>query len=357
MNRFLLTLLLVLLPWSAQALIHYQGENSLYEDTVWEGEVLIDGILTVAMGTTLEIRPGTLVRFTRFDSNSDQIGEHEIFIQGRLLARGTADQPILFTSAEANPRSGDWGALNMMMSEEGGNLLEHITVEYAYRGFHAHFSQAELRNSSFRYNMRGAQFQESEVVIDNCRFEQNFNGLQFRDSRVQLRNSTISENQWGVRAVFVELFMDDCEVTSNRINGLSLRDSEFQIHGNLLADNRRGIYLQRSRGELSGNRIVGSREHGIYLEDSIAEMSGNRIAANGRAGLKVQHVGGEVTGNQLVDNHQFTIVNDSADAYRVGANWYAGKEPKILDNRLRQMTGRVEMAEPLSTQPEIQIRE
>ena len=53
----LIILLVLLLPGLGLARLHYQGETSLYEDTVWSGEVLIDGILTVAMGTMLEIRP------------------------------------------------------------------------------------------------------------------------------------------------------------------------------------------------------------------------------------------------------------------------------------------------------------
>ena len=346
-----LLLLLLLLPLPAQALLHYQGETSLYQDTVWEGEVLIDGILTVAMGTTLEIRPGTVVRFTRFDSNFDQIGEHEIFIQGRLLARGTAELPILFTSAEQQPRRGDWGALNMMMSEDGQNLFEHCIVEYAYRGFHAHFSKGELRHSLFRFNQRGAQFQESDVVIEDCSFDENFNGLQFRDSTVVMRRSKVLNNQWGVRAVFVKLRLEDCQITGNRTNGVSLRDSEFSLHGNQIQDNRRGLYLQRSQGTATANRIIGNLEHGIYLEDSIAEISENQIVDNGRSGIKLQHAGGQIVNNAISGNHQFTFVTEGAGDQQVGANWYADKTVEILDQQLRPELGSIELAPALNANP------
>ncbi len=344
-------LIFLLLPLPASALLHYQGETSLYEDTVWEGEVLVDGILTVAMGTTLEIRPGTVVRFSRFDSNADQIGEHELFIQGRLLAKGTAEQPILFTSAEANPRPADWGALNMMMSEEGQNLLEHCIVEYAYRGFHAHFSRAELKNSLFRFNQRGAQFQESEVSVENCEFLNNFNGLQFRDSTVTLLANNIRDNNWGVRAVFVKLRLEGCEITGNRVNGISLRDSEFIISNNLLSDNRRGLYLQRSRGQAEHNRISGNREHGIYLEDSIARLRENLLADNGRSGLKVFNAGGQVAGNRFSGNHQFTLVNAGQDDFSLEVNHFAPQGPGILDQQTRAGVGRIELAIPFSQLP------
>ncbi|WP_303720984.1 right-handed parallel beta-helix repeat-containing protein [Malonomonas rubra] len=341
----LLLLPLLLLPCTAQAALSYRGEISLYEDTVWEGEVLIDGILTVAMGVTLEIRPGTVIRFTRFDSNSDQIGEHEIFIQGRLLARGTAENPIIFTSAEKNPRVSDWGAVNMMMSDVEPNIIENCLFEYAYRGFHAHFSNAELHHSCFQFNQRGAQFQESDVLIDDCLFENNFNGLQFRDATVHLSDSTIRNNNWGVRAVYVELKMENNLISNNRVNGVSLRDSGFVLHNNQIINNRRGFYLQRSRGVADGNRIAGNLEHGIYLEDSLVDLSTNWITDNGRSGIKVNDAGGDVRDNRINGNHQMALVNDGEDDFALDVNWFA-EPPVIIDQQLRPSVGRITVVAP-----------
>ena len=152
-------MLLLGLPLTVEAeVLTYRGEQTLFTDTVWDGEILIDGILTVAPGVTLEIRPGSHILFTRFDSNGDGVGEHELFSQGTVLAIGTEQQPILFSSAESAPRRGDWGALNMMVSEQN-NRLAHCRIEYGYRGFHAHFSKASISAVEFRHNLRGAQFQ------------------------------------------------------------------------------------------------------------------------------------------------------------------------------------------------------
>ena len=62
---FCLILLSLVSALPADATLVYQGEQTLYNDTVWSGDILVDGILTVATGATLEIRPGTQVRFTR----------------------------------------------------------------------------------------------------------------------------------------------------------------------------------------------------------------------------------------------------------------------------------------------------
>ena len=37
----------------------YTGDQTLWQDTTWEGEIVIDGVLTVAPGVTLSISPGT----------------------------------------------------------------------------------------------------------------------------------------------------------------------------------------------------------------------------------------------------------------------------------------------------------
>ncbi len=349
-----LLLLLMLMVATPVLALEYRGENTIFKDTVWQGEILIDGILTVALEATLEIRPGTRVRFVKRDSNADGIGESEIFAQGRLIARGTVENPVVFTSAEPRPAPGDWGALNMMMSENGNNLLEHCLIEYGYRGFHAHFSVAHLRAVTLRYNQRGAQFQESTVKIEDSKIIDNFNGLQFRDSTVRIENSRILDNHWGIRAVFVELEMEHNVLRGNRTNGVSLRDSKAQLSRNRIEQNRRGIYLQRSTATLTGNTVSDSLEHGIYLEDSVARVQGNLVRGSGRSGLKVLNSGGSVEGNRIELNGEYSINNAGTDDFNVGANWYGdGRFPQILDGSIRAGLGRLQIAAPLASAPKV----
>jgi hypothetical protein len=343
---------------AGEALV-YQGEQTLFENTVWSGDVLIDGILTVAPGIKLEIRPGTRVSFTRFDSNGDGIGEHEIFSQGTIQAVGTPEAPVLFTSSEEEPRPGDWGAVNMMVSEEE-NLLENCIVEYGYRGFHAHFARARLLKNVFRRNMRGAQFQESQVFIDGCRFLDNLNGVQFRDSKVTLRGSTISGSQWGLRCVYSDLEMTSNVIENNLINGANIRDGKIEARGNRIVGNRRGLYLQRSEGLVVGNDLSANSEHGIFLEESTAEVVGNRLTENGRAGVRWLNSKGRLKGNLIAENGVYAIINDGTTSVDARDNWWGATETVsiaaatrdgsdrpglgVVDNRDAQMN-------PLSFEP------
>ncbi|MDO3379633.1 right-handed parallel beta-helix repeat-containing protein [Geoalkalibacter halelectricus] len=358
--RALILIALLLFPVQAGAELVYRGMETLWQDTVWEGEVLIDGILTVAPEVTLEIRPGTVVRFTPMDSFGDGIGEHEIFIQGRLKAVGTAEQPIRFTSSDPNPGPASWGAINMMLSEDEENLLVHCIIEYAYRGFHAHFSRARVSDSLLRRNMRGFQFQESTVVIERCRVEDNVNGLQFRDSTVLLKDTWVSGSFWGVRCVYSEVDLVDCRIENNLINGVNLRDSTLRAQGNLIIGNRRGLYLQRSQGTVHGNLVTDSSEHGIFLEESDVVITGNRILANGRSGVRWLNAQGRLEGNHIEGNGLYAVSNEGDTPLAAAGNWWGTADPQEIALLARaasadEQRGAILLQNPLPVAPVLEV--
>lgn len=354
MKRLLLMMAVALLLASPVfASTVYRGESSLYVDTVWSGEVFIDGILTVPPEVTLEIRPGTTVRFTVFDSNGDGIGEHELFIQGRLLALGTAEAPVRFTSAAKDPQPGDWGAINIMASTERENRLQHCRVEYGYRGFHAHFSLAALSDSVFTANVRGLQFQESTLSILRCQVKGNGNGAQFRNSQVVIRDSLFSANHWGLRGVYSDLRLEGSRIEGNLINGLNLRMSSIEAMGNTVRGNRRGIYLQGSEGRLQGNLLQQNSEHGILLEDSNVLVVANIAGANGRSGVKTIDATGRIEGNDLSGNGEYALYNEGASPADARGNWWgeAGIAESVFDGADRKGLGRVDYRDPLPAPP------
>ncbi len=327
--RFILIALLLGLPASALALV-YQGEQTLYEDTLWQGEVLIDGILTVAPHVRLEIRPGTRVSFTRIDSDGDGIGESELYIQGIFSARGTLDAPIVFGSAARNPAPGDWGAINMMASTEDG-LMEHCIVEYGYRGFHAHFAGATIRSSLFRRNYQALQFQDSRLRLEELEIRDNHNALQFRDSEVSISGALIQDNLWAVRALYSSLEMENVLLAGNRFNGLNLRESFLLARNSRIENNRRGLYLQQSEAEIKGTLIRGNLEHGILLENSIIFSELSSISDNGRSGVKWIDSHGSFRQSVFEDNGEYALFNDGPTKADVRNNWWGTTVPERID--------------------------
>jgi hypothetical protein len=61
-------------------------------------------------------------------------------VMGTLIARGTSESPILFTSAKQNKVKGDWGNIEYKPNSVGatvngttyisGSILEYVTIEY-----------------------------------------------------------------------------------------------------------------------------------------------------------------------------------------------------------------------------------
>jgi hypothetical protein len=79
--------------------------------------------LTIEKGVTLRFEPGN-----RFEI------EHltgPFAATGALRALGTADAPVVFTSAAPSPASGDWGGLWFGGIPRAENHLEHVRIEYA----------------------------------------------------------------------------------------------------------------------------------------------------------------------------------------------------------------------------------
>ena len=70
------------------------GDEALTGETVWQGRILVNGLVRVPDGGRLIILPGTVVEFRKKDTNGDGIGENGLFIQGRLLAKGTREAPL-----------------------------------------------------------------------------------------------------------------------------------------------------------------------------------------------------------------------------------------------------------------------
>ncbi len=134
--------------------------GALPDDECWSGEVVITGDVIVPRGVTLTIQPGTVIRFPAL--NDDQYGGNDIsrsemIVRGSLIAVGTEENPIVFSSASSSPAPGDWGGIQVVTDEADGTVrLSHATIEYASVGLAV-----------------SARFYYSSVTIDHCSIQYN----------------------------------------------------------------------------------------------------------------------------------------------------------------------------------------
>lgn len=91
------------------------------ENTTWSSDKTLAGPHYVMPGVTLTIEPGVTVSFKYHNGDPTEVGtiitlpsdtlNGNALPSGKLVAKGTASQPIVFTSARANPQVNDWGGI------------------------------------------------------------------------------------------------------------------------------------------------------------------------------------------------------------------------------------------------------
>lgn len=171
--------------------------GAVASDSVWSGAVTVVGQAVVKKGATLTIEPGTTVRFAWLDEDGNGIGDGELNVEGRLVARGTAERPIVFTSARERPAPKDW--TYVMISTSRDSVVEHCLFEYAFTGLQVHLSSAVVRASRFRSNFEALRFSTSEIAIEGNEIAGNSYGIRYesRGSTGSIACNTISGNEYG----------------------------------------------------------------------------------------------------------------------------------------------------------------
>ena len=360
-------------PEKSRPITTVYRDEALPGTTIWKGRILIDGQLRCPPASRLIILPGTVVEFSKKDSNGDGIGENGLQIQGQLIAKGTPAEPIIFRSAEKEPHRGDWDAINILGSDLAQNLLEYCRIEDAYRGMHLHYSNVAVNHLVLHNNYRGAQFQESLVRINGSRFFANKSGIQARDSELSFTTNEVFGNLNGANFYRLDLTASGNTFGDNFWDGLRVREGTSLVSGNLLAGNRQGMLISDAdTGVFSGNVVSGNLEGGLQIRDSGGVVvTGNGVTANGITGISLRNSGALITKNLIAGNGErgvgivsfsgtFTDNNLAANGkYAVGlegpgdldaaGNWWGGSDlaKEIYDRHDEPGLGEVKFAQPL----------
>ena len=121
--------------------VELTGTN-IANDAVWPGfgnnaAYVIRNNINIAAGSALTIEAGAVIK-----GENGQYSDSRLEVLGRLIAQGTADNPIMFTSLKddmvggdtnnddgnTSPSKDDWGGL--YFENSSGSILEHVTARY-----------------------------------------------------------------------------------------------------------------------------------------------------------------------------------------------------------------------------------
>jgi hypothetical protein len=141
------------------------------------------------------------VVFSVRDDDGDGIGDSELRVEGSLNVTGTEKNPVIFTSAAADPEPADWKYI--MINHADSASVNNAVVEYAYSGIQIHYTRGSFSGLVARHNVDGFRFSTAPVTLENSLLTNNVNGIRFeeRGAGAVIRNNRITRNQIGVFAV------------------------------------------------------------------------------------------------------------------------------------------------------------
>ena len=274
-------------------------DTFLETERTLEGDVIVDGIVRVAPGSTLTLSPGTRLFFTFRDTDGDGIGENGLFLQGNLLAKGTAERPVGFYPAGGDARPGRWDSVNFMASDRGENVLEHVEIVGAYRGLHAHFSRLAGREVRISFAFRGVQFQESEVALSALEIRRSSSAIRCRDSNVRIDGVRVEDTSSGANFFRSAVTLSRASTDRTGWYGFRFRDSRVRIEGGEVSRALTGISVQEGDARMDGVRVSGTGLTGAAVQDGDVRMTGCRFDGSFLDGLNATRGSVSVSGGEI----------------------------------------------------------
>jgi len=203
-----LTLFKIILVTCALSLVTMAAPSALAETIIPGGDItqnttwdlagspyIVLGSITVKNGATLTIEPGVEVRAEVGAGVLITIGG--IFTNGTLIADGTEQLPILFTSNTNNKQPGDWAGIALVQGTQDSTVLNYCTIEYAGSlGLNmTGSSAATVTNSIIRKSSGDGVEMTNSITFDgNTVTENNGKGIRISGGLPTIRNTTISNN-------------------------------------------------------------------------------------------------------------------------------------------------------------------
>ena len=127
---------------------------NITSDQTWtsNNDYAVNDDTIIDNGATLTIEPGTVIK--------SAAGKGLYVYNGTLIAEGTEEKPIVFTSSAKNPAKGAWVGLVFYEGTLNNTTLKYCEIEYAggdqnYRAIHIYESKIHVNYCSIvdnKYN-------------------------------------------------------------------------------------------------------------------------------------------------------------------------------------------------------------
>ncbi|MHB8766994.1 MAG: NosD domain-containing protein [Deferrisomatales bacterium] len=242
----------VVAPPTAQAPQDY----IIYSPVTWSGDVRVVRPILVTKTGSLTLQPGTRVFFDLPEPAAGKERPPWILVLGSLVALGTPEQRILFSSLELRQNE-----LDDMIQAQGAKEvhLRHCVFERGPWGLHVHDTPVDVTAAEFRENYGGARFQGGRVALTESRFTGNRIGVRCLNASPSLQRNTFTGNLTGV---FLRQGVENAVLRQNNFDNqeYDLKLGEGQTHD---VDARENWWKAGAAGRLAERIYDGADAQGL----------------------------------------------------------------------------------------------
>ena len=178
-------------------------DHIIWAPTTWSGKVRVVRPVIVTRTAKLTLQPGTTVYFDIPEPKPGDTVEPWILVQGRLVALGSPEAPIVFTCV--NPRQNELDDM-IQIQQAKESHLRNCVFERGPWALHVHDTPVEVLDSEFRTNYGGVRFPGAKVVLRGNRFANNRIGVRCLKGAPLIEENEFTGNLTGI--LFREEVMD-----------------------------------------------------------------------------------------------------------------------------------------------------
>ena len=312
----------------AAAVVHDRAV--LTEDTVLKGSVLIKGYLVVAPQATLRIEPGTIIRFAAVGAGKNAA---RLVVQGRIIAVGTAESPIVMTSDRKRPARGDWGGVSLVSSEKR-NQLEHCRIEYANSAIEAQFSTVSLKNVAVSWSHTAFLMRDTVVQMAGGSVSESETGIEMHDSEFDAVDITVSDCKRGIVMNRSAASVSSVQIRNNQQYGILADDCRIRITSGELSGNGNGASFKGGEGQIVATSFSANRETALNLTGARIKVNRCRFFNNGKDALRLEDGRALLWGNVFEANKGFNLYNAGREDIGALQNWWGSSDPAAISQKI-----------------------
>lgn len=346
--------------------VHNQNRSGrISQDEIWSGIIQVTGDLWVDEDVTLTVMPGTTVLISAGgddqnrgltmvmdESDKGKIGpicaeeyaKSHIEINGKIIAVGTPDEMIIFTSDSTDPSFADWSGIEL----RPGSRMEYCIVEYAGRaglGVWSNIPKDDsvlISNNIIRHIFMGGialgGTTDARVIsndISDCGSE----GIAVDSGggAPHIAYNTVKNSTVGIATLPKSFALIENNILIDNITGILSRGSDTIRHNHISSPSRQ-IHEQSYMGytfpyitepkviRFTGIQIAESPTATIELNEIIKNERGIAIGPNSTPTLTIRN-------NNIYDN-DLNFYTDASPDITAPNNWWGTTDTHAIEEKI-----------------------